>query len=159
MDRNKIQEELNEIRNAIIVILDCIDKIENEIGPVGVIKTDTDNWTSADEQPTPSFVYMKDLKEATVLKDKTITGQITSISDTTTFTRKSQGTVGAVKNWVIEDRTGDILVVFWDEQIDKINDYMLGETVEIRKAWQVKRNTKGKLELHPGMYFDIQRVE
>ena len=168
MDNRKIRDELNQIRNTVVVILDCIDKIENNLSPlvaiVGPPITEaTTNWSSADEQPTKAGIYMKDLNEATELKDMPIIGQISSIGDTTTFARKKtnegQAVIGSVKNWVLSDPSGDMIVVFWDEQINNIKDYMLGEYVEITKAWQVKRNKHGKLELHPGKYFEIKKVE
>ena len=161
MDKNKIRWELNEIRDAIVVILDVIDRIESRLGQVVALPTTeaTTNWSSADEEPTKAGIYMKDLNEATELKDMPIIGQISNIGDTTTFSRKTDGTVGAVQNWVLSDTSGDMLVVFWDDQIEKVKDYMLGEYVEITKAWQVKRNKHGKLELHPGKYFEIKKVE
>ena len=158
MDKELIQLRTNDIRNAVVRILDCIDTIEREIGPAVALPTTTTNWTTADEQPTKAGIYMKDLNEATELKDMPIIGQISSIGDTTTFVRKGGGN-GAVKNWVLSDPSGDMIVVFWDEQINNIKDYMLGEYVEITKAWQVKRNKHGKLELHPGKYFEIKKVE
>ena len=164
MDKNEIREELNNIRNTVVVILDCIDKIENELSPIVAIVGPpiaevAVNWSAADETPTKAGIYMKDLNEATELKDMPIIGQISSIGDTTTFARKDKPGQGAVKNWVLSDTSGDMLVVFWDEQIEKVKDYMLGEYVEITKAWQVKRNKHGKLELHPGKYFEIKKVE
>ena len=161
MDNRKIRDELNQIRNTVVVVLDCIDKIELEIGPSipPVTENTTFNWTTADEQPTKAGIYMKDLNEATELKDMPIIGQISSIGDITTFARKDKPGQGAVQNWVLSDDSGDMIVVFWDEQIDNIKDYMLGEYVEITKAWQVKRNKHGKLELHPGKYFEIKKVE
>ena len=158
---NVIRDQTNMIRNAIVVILDAIDNIEGAIGPAVALPTTEDktNWSSADEQPEKAGIYMKDLNEATVLKDMPIVGQISNIGDTTSFTRKSDGQAGSVKNWVLSDDSGDMLVVFWDEQIETVKDYMLGEHVEITKAWQVKRNKHGKLELHPGKYFEIKKVE
>lgn len=116
-------------------------------------------WETTTDDTPKEGIYMKDLNEATDLKDMSIIGQITSIGDTETWHSERLKTSGFVKNWVLGDSSGEIVVVFWDKQIEKVKDFMLGTNVKITNAWQVKKNRQGILELHPGKYFNIERVE
>ena len=154
----EIREELNNIRNVIIVILDSIDKIENKLGPAVPEKVgDGVNWSSADTGPKKAGVYMKDIKELTDVKEQVIIGQISQLGDTSSFI-KGDGTKGLVKSFTIEDPSGDLLVVLWDDQTAKLDGYMIGEYIQITNAWKVKLNKHGKHELHPGKFFKIVRV-
>jgi hypothetical protein len=113
------------------------------------------NWTSADQK---AGIYIKDLNEATQLKNEVIIGQVENIMDKTQFNRKD-GTEGYVQNIMLSDPSGKILTVFWDEQIAKIKDLMIGQHIKITNAWQVKRNKHGVLELHPGKFAKVELVE
>ena len=119
------------------------------------------NWTRADDSPAKEGIWLKDLQEGMV-GHEVIIGQIKNIFDIKTFAKKDKDgkdVIGRVQNIVLSDSSGDMLCVFWDDTIDKITEFLLGEHVEITQAWQVKRNKKGILELHPGNYFKIKRVE
>ncbi len=154
----EVQEELNNIRNTIVVILDSIDKIEQVLGPAVPAKVgDGINWST--ETPTKEGIYMKDLKELTDVKEQVIIGQIAQIGDSKSYIKKSDGTPGLVKSFTIEDPSGKLLVVLWDDQTAKLDGYMIGEYIQITNAWKVKVNKHGKHELHPGKYFEIERVK
>ena len=116
---------------------------------------DTD-WTTALGKTT---TYLRDLKESTKLKGMDIYGQVENIMDLKTFTRPSDGSDGAVRNIVIKDETGSILVTFWDEQVNLVKDLNLGEYIRITNAWKVQKNKQGKLELHPGKFAKVEVVK
>jgi hypothetical protein len=120
------------------------------------------NWTTADEKaPGP---YLKDLDELTQLKGLAITGQIKATSALKTYKRKikedgSGGGIGLIYNVLLTDPTGDILAVFWDEQVEDAKKFTIGQYVRITNAWKVQKNKMGKLELHPGKFAKIELVE
>ena len=120
------------------------------------------NWSVAEQKNfNKEGIWLNDLQEGMV-GHEVIIGQIKNIFDIKTFAKKDKDgkdVIGRVQNIVLSDSSGDMLCVFWDDTIDKITEFLLGEHVEITQAWQVKRNKKGILELHPGNYFKIKRVE
>jgi ssDNA-binding replication factor A large subunit len=115
------------------------------------------NWTTAKIQDIEG-PFIKDLKENMSLKDIAITGQIKSVGELKGYVKKS-GEKGLVYNIQLEDPTGTILCVFWDEQTEKAKEFTVGQFIRITDAWQIKSNKFGKLELHPGKFAKLELVE
>ena len=116
------------------------------------------NWTTADE-PAKEGPYLKDLTELTSLKGLSITGQIKATSDLKSYKKKDGSGIGLIYNVLLSDPTGDLLCVFWDEQVEEAKKFTIGQFVRITNAWKVQKNKMNKLELHPGKYAKIEVVE
>jgi len=122
-----------------------------------IAEESTTNWTTAaEEAPGP---YLKDLDELTQLKGLAITGQIKATSDLKTYKKKDGSDIGLIYNVLLNDPTGDLLCVFWDEQVEDAKKFTIGQYVRITNAWKVQKNKMGKLELHPGKFAKIEVVE
>ena len=159
------------IRKEIKNIRDCLDVIETALNNDGRIEeptaeeideliaeeSTTTNWATADEEaPGP---YLKDLDELTQLKGLAITGQIKATSDLKTYKKTDGSSIGLIYNVLLNDPTGDLLCVFWDEQVEDVKKFTIGQYMRITNAWKVQKNKMGKLELHPGKFAKIEVVE
>jgi DNA polymerase III alpha subunit len=118
---------------------------------------ETLNWTTANVQDIEG-PFIKDLAENMSLKDVAITGQIKVLGELKGYVKKT-GEKGLVYTIQLEDPTGTILCVFWDEQCEKAKEFTLGQFIRITNAWQVKANKFNKLEIHPGKFAKIEVVE
>jgi len=158
----RIRKELSIIREAVVNIEDICREMDieeptaEEIDEL-ITEESTTNWTTADEEaPGP---YLEDLDELTQLKGLAITGQIKATSDLKTYKKKDGSGIGLIYNVLLNDPTGDLLCVFWDEQVEDAKKFTIGQYVRITNAWKVQKNKMGKLELHPGKFAKIEVVE
>jgi len=166
----RIRKELGNIRASLEIIDDALTELfplgeghwkdeptAEEIDELIAEESTTTNWTTADEEaPGP---YLKDLDELTQLKGLAITGQIKATSDLKTYKKKDGSGIGLIYNVLLNDPTGDLLCVFWDEQVEDAKKFTIGQYVRITNAWKVQKNKMGKLELHPGKFAKIEVVE
>ena len=165
-----IRKELGNIRASLEIIDDALTELfplgeghwkdeptAEEIDELIAEESTTTNWTTADEEaPGP---YLEDLDELTQLKGLAITGQIKATSDLKTYKKKDGSGIGLIYNVLLNDTTGDLLCVFWDEQVEDAKKFTIGQYVRITNAWKVQKNKMGKLELHPGKFAKIEVVE
>jgi len=158
----RIKKEIENIRTSLGTIEVFLRELEDEptaeeIDELIAEESTTTNWTTADEEaPGP---YLKDLDELTQLKGLAITGQIKATSDLKTYKKKDGSDIGLIYNVLLNDPTGDLLCVFWDEQVEDAKKFTIGQYVRITNAWKVQKNKMGKLELHPGKFAKIEVVE
>ena len=163
----RLKKELSLIREHFREGLDLIDSLDKyfkeeptaeEIDElIAETVEETTNWTTADEEAQGP--YLKDLDELTQLKGLAITGQIKATSDLKTYKKKDGSGIGLIYNVLLTDPTGDMLCVFWDEAVEDVKKYTIGQYLRITNAWKMQKNKMGKLELHPGKYAKIEVVE
>lgn len=79
-------------------------------------------------------------------KKANVLGTVHAISTVTVFQRRD-GTAGKVQRITLEDTTGQITVVFWNEEVEALDGLQVGERLEIINA-KVKERIDGRLELH-----------
>lgn len=77
-----------------------------------------------------------------------ISGRIMRIFDVNVFQRKT-GTEGRVQNIIIADKTGSIRIVFWDDQIEKLNQFKRGDIVTIRNGY-LRKGFNNEFEISLG---------
>lgn len=77
-----------------------------------------------------------------------ISGRIMRIFDVNVFQRKT-GTEGRVQNIIIADNTGSIRIVFWDDQIEKLNQFKRGDIVTIRNGY-LRKGFNNEFEISLG---------
>jgi len=75
-----------------------------------------------------------------------ILGVVTEIFPVNTFTREN-GTSGKVRRIRVDDGTGKIIVVLWNNKVDELSDLKVGDHIEIFRA-KVRRDLNGNLEIH-----------
>jgi len=84
----------------------------------------------------------------------TIVGKITQIDDKRDFVR-SDNTKGQKLAIIVGDETGEIYVNFWNEKTILLDDFKLGDIVEISDL--NSRSFKGSVELHFGGFSKITK--
>ncbi len=80
--------------------------------------------------------------------DITVEGKVIQVSDVREFSR-SDGSLGKVRNITIADEFASRRVVFWDEQVEKINDISEGDIIRIEHAY-TKDGTEDFIDIHVG---------
>ena len=75
-----------------------------------------------------------------------ILGVVTEIFPVNTFTREDN-TSGKVRRIRVDDGTGKIIVVLWNNKVDELSDLKVGDHIEIFRA-KVRRDLNGNLEIH-----------
>jgi aspartyl/asparaginyl-tRNA synthetase len=121
-------------------------------------KDTTTNWTGADE-PSHEGVYLSQLKELSTLKDVAITGQIKTVFDLKSYVHPKTGEPGLIYRIVLEDDTGDVTVISFDDMAKKLKEYTVGQYIRITNAWKMEKNKNGVYELHVGNFAKIEVVE
>ncbi|MBD3230333.1 MAG: DUF2240 family protein [Candidatus Lokiarchaeota archaeon] len=94
------------------------------------------------------ITQIKDLNPKKTLVN--IVGRITKIFDVNTFTRKKDKTEGRVGSFILEDKTGQVRVVLWDNKTEVIETHRIavGDPIYIENGnLRVGRNG---LEIHIG---------
>ncbi|MHA1293914.1 MAG: DUF2240 family protein [Promethearchaeota archaeon] len=91
----------------------------------------------------------------TNMKNITLIGRIKDIYNIARF-NKDGGEIGQVGSFLLYDRTGDIRIVLWDEQVNifKDNRFNTNELVKIINAY-AKKGKYGAVELHIGKFSKI----
>ena len=141
--------------------LDDIEKLlvpPDDEKPKEEVPKDKTNWTLASEEPKES-VYLSQLKNLTSLKDIAIVAQIKSVFDLKSYVHPKEGRPGLIYRIVLEDDTGDITVVAFDDMARKLKQYTVGQYLRITNAWKIEKNMHGVPELHIGNFAKIEVVE
>ena len=169
-----------EIRNRVKIIRDSLREFAEEMDEwfkekeptpeeideliAETVEDSPVNWTTADE-PAKEGLYLKDLNELTKLKGLAITGQIKATTDLKTYKKKDGSGIGLIYNVLLSDPTGDMLCVFWNEQVEDAKKFTIGQYIrisnfaDITKFKHIRMNKMDKLELHPGKFAKIEVVE
>ncbi|MBX5327533.1 MAG: OB-fold nucleic acid binding domain-containing protein [Candidatus Bathyarchaeia archaeon] len=119
--------------------------LELHVGHRGEIQINPSDVKEKDYPETSTFAT-KIGKITAKQKKANVAGVVRTISPVTVFQRRN-GTEGKVQRVTLDDATGQITVVFWNEEIDTLNDVQVGERLEIINA-KVKERIDGRLELH-----------
>lgn len=85
------------------------------------------------------------------MKNITLVGRIKNIYQVYSFDKKQGGT-GYVGSFLIQDNTGDIRIVLWDDQtkIFKTNEFDIGTLVKIVNGYAKQGKNENKVEVHVG---------
>ena len=116
------------------------------------------NWTTADE-PSYEGVYLSQLKELSSLKDIAIVGQIKTVFDLKSYVHPKTGEPGLIYRIVLEDDTGDVTVISFDDMAKKLKEYTVGQYLRITNAWKMEKNKNGVYELHIGNFAKVEVVK
>lgn len=119
--------------------------LELHVGHRGEIQINPEDAKEKDFPETSTFT-IKIEKITAKQKKASVTGVVRTISPVTVFQRRN-GTEGKVQRVTLDDATGQITVVFWNEEIDTLNDIRVGDRLGIINA-KVKERIDGRLELH-----------
>lgn len=94
-------------------------------------------------------INIEDIKKPG-MKNITLVGRIKTIYQIYSFDKK-QGGKGFVGSFLIQDKTGDIRIVLWDEQtkLFKNPEFDIGTLVKIVNGY-AKKGKNGKIEVHIG---------
>jgi len=92
------------------------------------------------------------------MKSVAVVGRIKYINKIRTFTSKKDGSEGQVGSFVIQDATGDIQVVLWNEKVQfmKREEFVINELVQVVNASCKQSDYDQKLEISVGTYGGIQ---
>ncbi|TFF89363.1 MAG: DUF2240 family protein [Promethearchaeota archaeon] len=100
---------------------------------------------------------IKDLNPKKTLVN--LIGRITKIFDVNTFTRKKDGSEGRVGSFILEDKTGQVRIVLWDNQTEVIETHQIenGDPIYIengnlrtgRNGLEIHISRRGKLDEPP----------
>ncbi len=100
-----------------------------------------------------SFIKINEIDDKEI--DVSVIGKITQIDDTLEFERSS-GTKGQKRGIVIGDETGEIYINFWNEKVEKIEQFNLGDIIEI-VGLSAKIGIKGFVELHSNRFTSLSK--
>jgi replication factor A1 len=102
-------------------------------------------------------ISIKDLVSG--LNDVTVSGRVFSVFPVRTFKRRLKGQ-GKVARLVIDDETGKLKVVLWDENVKLVEEAKLrkGQKIRILHGY-VRESLRGELELHVGERGEIEILE
>ena len=120
-------------------------KLELHIGKQGEIQISPPD---TDENTYPPLTQFLKKIEAITKKDKrtNMVGIIQHIYPVSTFKRQD-GTEGQVRRLQLEDETGRITAVFWNQKVDELGDVKREDYLQIMSA-RVKERLNGQVELH-----------
>jgi len=100
--------------------------------------------------------FMDKIGQITPDKKKVnVQGQVTSVFPTSEFTRKD-GTKGKVKRLRLNDETGEIILVLWNEKADELRTTAEGDQLRITNA-RVKTQLDNRIELHAESSSQIEK--
>jgi replication factor A1 len=119
-------------------------KIELHLGVRGELQV---NPSDINENDYPIDGYLEKIGNITQNQNKVnVTGVAKNLSPMFEFKRKD-GTFGKVRKLGLEDDTGRITVVFWNEKVDELFKVEDGNSLSMINA-RIKKLPDGKLELH-----------
>ena len=119
-----------------------------QIRPSGIKKEDL-------PESKTSFFKINELKGDEI--GISVKGKITQIESILEFERKD-GTKGTKKGIIIGDKTGEVLVNFWNEKTSLTDNLKLGEVVRITGT-SSKIGLKGFIELHSNRFTNCSKDE
>ncbi len=152
---------INEIKKKINELTGLID----EQGAIVMVATDhgIDLSAPSEAQKSESFTSIHDLKDGQT--NVNIFGRVILIGEINTFNKKQGGGVGKVLKFVVKDKTGEVMVIAWDNHADiKANsNFTLNAIVQILNA-KVKKNIQNQknelhLDINSGILFDTENID
>ncbi len=128
-------------------------ELELHIGTQGEIEVFPPD---SDEDSFPPLAdFLKKIVEITTEDKKTNTvGIVRRLHPVSCFKRQN-GTEGKVRRLELEDRTGHITVVLWNQKVDELADLKRGDFLQIMGA-TVKEGLDGQVEAHTGNRTQIE---
>lgn len=91
------------------------------------------------------------------LRSITISGEISQIYQKHEF-KRTDGETGKVRSLVIGDSTGIITVTFWNQDVEKLSEYNLGDFVNISNLYPKQNNRNPeKIDLYFGKTSQIKK--
>ncbi len=91
------------------------------------------------------------------LRSITISGEISQIYPKHEF-KRTDGEIGKVRSLVIGDSTGIITVTFWNQDVEKLSEYNLGDFVNISNLYPKQNNRNPeKIDLYFGKTSQIKK--
>ncbi len=92
--------------------------------------------------------------------DVNVVGQVLHIGDVRTFVRRDKtGSTGRVGNVTIGDETGKIRVVFWDDQVDFMENLSVGDCIEITGGYTRENKYDGTTDIQIGDHGRIEKTD
>ena len=144
----KILTHKNFVKNEIVKIYNAYAKngrdgfVEIHVGKFGKIILSPDD---IDHKKIPKiterYVDIKDI--GSKLRSASIKGKVIRITSISEFVR-NDGTEGKVRSLTIGDSTGTIRVVFWNEDVNKIKNFQVGDNVSITQLTPKLSNLNSK---------------
>jgi len=119
--------------------------IELNVGLRGKIEVSPPDISEEDFPPLHKFLRrINQIGDSEVRVN--ILGVVTEIFPVNTFTREDN-TSGKVRRIRMDDGTGKIKVVLWNNKVDELSDLKVGDHIEIFRA-KVRRDLNGNPEIH-----------
>jgi len=101
------------------------------------------------------LIFIKDINLN--LRSITISGEISQIYPKHEF-KRTDGEIGKVRSLVIGDSTGIITVTFWNQDVEKLSEYNLGDFVNISNLYPKQNNRNPeKIDLYFGKTSQIKK--
>jgi len=119
--------------------------VELNVGLRGEIEVSPPDISEEDFPPLHKFLRrINQIGDSEVRVN--ILGVVTEIFPINTFTREDN-TSGKVRRIRVDDGTGKIIVVLWNNKVDELSDLKVGDHIEIFRA-KVRRDLNGNPEIH-----------
>jgi replication factor A1 len=158
-----IFQDTNFIKGEIVKVINAYPKIgrdgnlEIHIGRLGkVIITPEDVDYKKYPKIKDEILPIKDVTPN--LLSVSIEGKVMSKSPIREFTRKD-GNSGKVCNIVIRDKSDKIRVSFWNENVENLNDFEIGDVISIKNAKPRESNFQpNTIELNTNNYSQIRKL-
>ncbi len=153
---NKIEENTGmtkeQIQQLINEKMDEYGNLVTEVGAALVVARELDVDISDDADntiPQPTTISIDQLVPG--LNNVSVIGRINKIFGKVTFQRKSDNKQGVVQSLFIEDKSGEVKVVCWDQKVDDLENSKcsIGDPIRIIGAY-TKEGKDGICEVHIG---------
>jgi replication factor A1 len=120
-------------------------KLELHVGQKGNVEVQPSGVAESDYPLVDSFIErIGNLTQKS--RSANVLGLVTDVYSVSEFKRKD-GTNGKVRRVRLQDETGEIFVVFWDDRVDELGEVMKGVQLRIMNA-KVRTQPDGRIELH-----------
>lgn len=130
-------------------------KLELQVGTRGEIQISPPELVESEYPRITSF--MEKISAITGKRKKTnISGKVQRVYPVSEF-KRANGTYGKVRRLQLQDETGQITVVFWNQRVDDLGDVETGDYLRIMNA-RVKELTGDLVELHVEKATQIEKV-
>lgn len=130
-------------------------KLELHVGNGGEIQISPPDVVESEYPPIESFVE-KIGAITGASKTANIAGVVRKVFPVSDFERPD-GTQGKVRRLQLQDETGRIMVVFWNQKVDELGDVKEGESLRIMNA-RVKGLAGRQVELHAERNTQIEKT-
>ena len=131
-------------------------RLELNVGSRGKIEIEPKDLKDEDYPPLTKFA--KKISEITSdEKDVSVIGLIKQVYPLVTFKRQD-GSEGKVKRVKLEDETGEVILVLWDDKADLISEDHVGKYVMLTKV-KIKQRFDGWIELQTKDRTEVNLLE